>query len=429
MAKPWIDYIARNAFLLQQGRNVADVAYFYGEEAPIGSLNADHPIADAPSRHAYDFINSDALTAQVSVVRGELVTKGGARYRALYLGGTSQRMTLPTLRRIAALAEAGATIVGPAPAGTPSLADDATEFRQLLSKLWTGQAQVAIGKGRVIAGNDIETALTAIGVAPDFSYNKPQADTEVLFVHRRLHDGDLYFVNNRRNRAERIEARFRVSGKRPELWHADTGAIEPVSYRIEQGVTVVPLELAAEESQFVVFRKPTSVASANVPRPAFVTVASLDDAWDVAFQPNRGAPASLRLAALDSLSEQPDPGVKYFSGVATYRREFTLPDGVKAGAPLQLNLGQVGDLAEVRVNGQLIGTVWHAPYRIDIGRAVKPAVNHLEIRVANQWVNRLIGDAQPGAKRIAYTSMPTYTAQAPLRPSGLMGPVRLESVH
>jgi hypothetical protein len=425
MAKPWIDYLARNAYLLQQGSNVADVAYFYGEEAPVGNLYAASPIADAPTRYAYDFINSDALVDQLSVVKGEIVSKGGARYRVLYLGGTSSKMTLPTLRHIAALAEAGATIVGAAPLGTPSLADRADEFRKLQAKLWSGAPVTIVGKGRVIAGKNIEAALAMVGAQPDLSYTKPQSDSEILFVHRRVSDGDIYYLDNRRNRREQIGASFRVTGKRPEIWRADTGSIKPVSYRIEKGVTVVPLELEAEDSFFVVFRKPTKVLAATVAAATSSAPIALDGAWHVSFQAGRGAPAATTLATLGSLSEQSDPGVKYFSGIATYSKEFTLPAGIKPGAPLRLNLGKVGDLAEVRVNGRDVGTAWHAPYELDIGAAVKPGRNQLVIRVANLWVNRLVGDAQPGATKITYTSLPTYTAKAPLRPSGLIGPVTL----
>jgi (4-O-methyl)-D-glucuronate---lignin esterase len=117
--------------------------------------------------------------------------------------------------------------------------------------------------------------------------------------------------------------------------------------------------------------------------------------------------------------------VKYFSGVATYRTTFELPSRLSAGAPLLIDLGQVGDLAEVRINGKVMGTVWHAPYRLDIASALKRGQNQLEVRVADLWVNRLIGDAQPGANKTTWTASPAYRADAPLRPSGLIGPVQL----
>jgi hypothetical protein len=429
MARPWIDYIARNAYLLQQGRNVADVGYFYGEEGPLTGLYGETPVADVPVRYAYDFVSADALMNQLKVDGSEPVAGGGARYKVLYLGGSSQRMTLPVLQKIAEFAEAGATIVGDAPQASPGLNDDEAAYAALIARLWSGQPVTPVGRGKVIAGKDVEAALAASGVDPDFSYAKPQPDSELLFVHRRIADGDLYFVDNRKDRPESFEARFRVTGKTPELWHADTGTAEPVSYRIEGNQTVVPLDLEAEESVFVVFRKPADASSASIARPQQTPLATLEGSWDVAFQPNRGAPASIGLAALGSLSEQTDPGVKYFSGIATYTKTFKLPKGAHPGKPLLLDLGKVAELAEVRVNGLLVGTVWHAPYRIDIGNAVKSGTNQLDVRVADLWVNRLIGDAQPGATKITYTALKTYKPDAPLRASGLIGPVTLSKTE
>lgn len=420
MARPWIDYISRTSYLLQQGYNVADVAYFSGEERPLTALHGDEPM-----RYAYDFVNADMLQDMLSVERGELVAKGGARYRLLYLGGTSQWMTLPVLRRLAQFAEAGATIVGLPPLGSPSLKDDPAEFRRLVQRLWPGGPVTTVGGGRVIASRDVEAALATLGVGPDFSYQKLAPDSEVVFVHRRLADGEVYYLNNRRNRAERIEAHFRISGKAAEIWHADTGVVEPVSYRIGESETVVPLDLAAEDSFFVVFRKPAAVQSVSVAAPSETVAGELTGSWRVTFQAERGAPASIQLTALSPLNEHADPGVKYFSGVATYTTTFSLATGVKPGALLRLDLGQVDDVAEVRVNGKSVGVVWKAPYRVDIGNAVKRGSNTLEVAVADLWVNRLIGDAQPGAHKVAFTIFSTYPASAPLRPSGLIGPVRL----
>ncbi len=425
MAGPWVDYLSRNSYLLQQGRNFADVGYFYGEEAPLTGLYGERPVADAPTRYAYDFISVDALMSRLSVQGGELIAESGARYKILYLGGSSQRMTLPVLQRIASLAEAGATIVGEAPQSSPSLKDDKPAFDTLVRRLWSGQPTTTIGQGKVIAGKDVEAALASIGVDPDFTYTKPQPDSELLFIHRRLSDGDLYFVNNRKDRAEHYEARFRVTGKTPEIWRADTGGAETASYRTEGSETVVPLDMDPEESFFVVFRASATVPSVTIDKPRLSSLATLDGSWNVAFQPNRGAPASISIASLGSLSEQEEPGVKYFSGIATYTKNFRLPKGARPKKPLLLDLGKVGDVAEVRVNGTLVGTVWHAPYRLDIGHAVNAGRNQLEIRVADLWVNRLIGDAQPGATKITFTTSPTYTAKAPVRPSGLIGPVTL----
>lgn len=428
MARPWIDYIARNSYLLQQGRNVADVAYFHGEEQPLTALYAQAALADVPTRYAYDFVNAEALTQVLSVENGELVAKSGARYRVLYLGGDSERMTLATLRRIGALVEAGATVVGLAPRGSPGKNDDASEFAALVQRLWTGKAETVVGKGRVIAGRDVESALASIGVAPDFADVAGTSASKLLFVHRSLPDAEIYFVTSRSGRAATVQSRFRVSGKRPEIWRADTGKAEPVSYRVEGDSTFVPLDFAAEDSYFVVFRGAAG-ATAEVAKPSYAAIATIEGPWSVTFQRERGAPTSVRLESLRSLSESQDPQVRYFSGTATYTTTVRLKKLPKAGSPLLLDLGQVGDLAEIRINGKPVGITWKAPYRLDINGAVKKGDNAIEVRVANLWVNRLVGDAQPDAKKVTFTSLPTYRPDAPLRPSGLIGPVRVLGVQ
>lgn len=164
-----------------------------------------------------------------------------------------------------------------------------------------------------------------------------------------------------------------------------------------------------------------------IARTASSPLARIGGPWTIAFQADRGAPPTAKLKQLASLADSADPAVRYFSGIATYTRKFALPKSVKPGEPLLLDLGAVGDLAEVRVNGQLVGAPWHAPFRVEIGQATKRGQNALEVRVANLWVNRLIGDARKEGPRITSTSRPVYKPDTPLRPSGLIGPVRLLS--
>ncbi|MET0195078.1 MAG: glycosylhydrolase-like jelly roll fold domain-containing protein, partial [Hyphomicrobiaceae bacterium] len=263
----------------------------------------------------------------------------------------------------------------------------------------------------------------------DFTYSGGQPDSAIPFVHRKLGDGDSWFLVNQKDRTETIEARFRVTGKAPELWRAETGESEPLGYRIEGAETVVPLTLAADESVHVVFRKPAQADALAIPKLEPAELATLSGPWTVAFQPGRGAPPRATFTELKPLDENAAAGIKYFSGIATYTRDFTAPREWRPGQPLWLDLGEVRELAEVRVNGALAGTAWHAPYRVDIGGVAKPGRNRLEVRVANLWVNRLIGDAQPGATKITWTAQPTYRADAPLRRSGLIGLVRLLGVR
>ena len=425
MAKPWVDYIARSSFMLQQGHSVTDIAYFYGEEAPLTQLWLSGKMGDVPVHNAFDYVNSDALLHELSEQDGAIVTKGGARYKLLYLSGTSERMTVPVLRKIADLAEAGAIIVGNPPTSSPSLSDDPAEFARLVKRLWTGAPVTQVGKGRVVAGKDLEAALATAGVSPDFTYTGGSGDADIRFLHRHIVDGDIYFVNNRKSHAEAVNASFRVTGKAAELCHAETGTCAPASYTITDNHTVVPLELAPNDAVFVVFRKPAQSASISAPETTYTPVARLTGPWSVTFQSGRGAPASATFPTLEPLNTNTNPGIKYFSGIATYHSTFEAPAGYRAGTPMALDLGKVGVLADVTVNGTFVGSAWHAPFRVNIGSAMRPGTNTIEVRVANLWVNRLIGDKQPGATVIGYTSGPSYRADAPLRPSGLIGPVQL----
>jgi hypothetical protein len=426
LARPWVDYVARNSLMLQQGRNFADIAYFAGEEGPLTALGQG--ISDTPTHYAYDFVNVDVLMGALANDGGELVTPGGARYRVLYLGGSSRRMTLPTLRRIAALAEGGALVIGQKPVADPSLADDAAAFEALTARLWPAGGDAQIGKGRVVASGDVESALAQGGIAADFDFAGAQPNTEIPFLHRRLADGDSYFLVNPKSHPETIEARFRVTGKAPELWHAETGTSEPVSYRIENGVTIVPLTLDPEESVHVVFRKAAPAPAFAIKKVTGAEVGRVDQPWHVTFEPGRGAPPSATFTSLAPLDENTDLGIRYFSGIAAYSSSFTTPRGWRPGQPLWIDLGEAREIAEVSVNGTFAGYAWHAPYRVDVSKVAKPGRNSLQVRVANLWVNRLIGDKQPGAAKVGWTVFPNYTADAPLRRSGLIGPVRLMGI-
>jgi len=426
MARPWIDYIARASFLLQQGRNVADVAYFFGEERPLTELYAHGPPADVPKDHAFDFVNATALADELSVVDGRLVTRSGVGYRALYLGGTSQRMTLPTLRRIAQLAIDGATVIGEPPVDSPALLDDRGEFARIVAKLWPGGTGTSIGRGRTVAATDVDAALRSVGVTPDVA--PPAGAGAVLSVHRETADADIYFLANREARPVMAEFSFRSHGRAPALWHADTGRTEPVNYRADGERTIVSLAIAGEESVFVVFRGELPRVPPHVVPPVVTPLLSVAGPWQVDFQAHRGAPATATFATLKSLSESDVPGIRYFSGISTYTTNVVLPKRAHAGRHLELDLGAVGDVAEVRVNGRLAGTVWKSPYRVDIDAFVHPGRNAIEVRIANPWANRLIGDAQPGAEKVAFIVAPGYRPDAPLRRSGLIGPVQVLEV-
>jgi len=428
-AGPWVNYLARTSFMLQQGHFGADLIYFYGEDSNLTAIFADKS-PDVPKGYGFDYINADGLIHELSTSNGRITTPSGMTYRLLGLDPFSKHMSLPVLRAIDKLVKAGAVVAGPKPDDDPSLADDQPEFIKLSAELFgDGTGVHKVGKGTVYAGQSIGDVFHAMQVEPDFDYTKPEADTRLEFVHRKVSDGDLYFVDNRSDHGESLDATFRVAGKEPQLWYAESGASKPVSFKIESGRTTVPLKLEPWGTVFVVFRKPTSQTARTLPAETHTQLASIDGPWTVQFQPDMGAPASVQLDKLISWNDSTDTGVKYFSGTGTYTRTVDVQsDWLKPGAHVWLDLGDVKNLAEVTVNGQPLGIVWHAPYRVDATAALKPGANQVTIKVINAWVNRLIGDLQPGATKYTFTVVKPYMPNSPLLPSGLLGPVRLESV-
>jgi hypothetical protein len=309
-AGAWTDYLARSSYLLQQGRFAADVIYFYGEDSNLTAI-FDQKAPDVPAGYGFDYINADGLIHELSVADGRITTRSGMNYRVLALDPYSKHMSLPVLRGIHNLVTHGAVVAGWKPTDTPSLADDAAEFKKLNDELFgDGTGVHAVGKGKVYAGQNAEATLKGLSVAPDFDHTKPQSDTRILFVHRKLADADIYFLDNRNDRDETVDASFRVSGKAPELWYAETGQSKPASYSIADGRTTVPLHFEPWGTVFVVFRKPAKEKSLTLPKPVETELTTVDGSWNLNFQPGRGAPASVTLDKLISWSDSPDNGVK-----------------------------------------------------------------------------------------------------------------------
>ena len=429
-AGAWMDYLARSSYMLQEGHFGADLIYFYGEDSNLTAIFADKA-PTLPSGYGFDYVNADALIHELSVSNGRITTPAGMSYLVLGLDPYSQHMSLPVLRAIYKLVANGAVVAGPKPSDDPSLADDQTEFAKLSAELFgDGTGVHKIGKGTVYAGQDIGAVFDDLHVAPDFDYSKPEADTRLLFVHRKVAEGDIYFVDNRSDRTEQVDATFRITGKEPELWRAETGQTEATSFKISDGRTTVPLTLEPWGTVFVVFRKATNETSRTLPAKTKSQLANLEGPWSVSFQPNRGAPPSISLDKLSSWSDNSDSGVKYFSGIGTYTKTIdATPEWFRKGAHLWIDLGDVKNLAEVSVNGKPLGIVWHTPYRVDATTALKPGKNEVSIKVTNAWVNRMIGDQLPDATtKYTFTTEHPYTENSPLLPSGLLGPVSIYSV-
>ena len=422
-ASAWIDYLARTSFMLQQGHFGADMLYFYGEDSNLTAIFHESA-PDIPAGYGFDYINADALIHELTVSGGKITTKSGMSYKLLALDPYSKHMSLPVLKGIEKLVKAGAIVAGAKPSDDPSQADDRAEFDRINSELFgDGSGEHTVGSGKVYAGQSLNDVFSALKLGPDFDYTKA-GDANLQFVHRKLADGDVYFVDNRGDSAVNVDATFRVAGKAPELWYAENATSKPASFKIADGRTSVPLSLEPWGTVFVVFRKATTETSHEAPKMTETKVADVEGPWTVSFQPDRGAPPSATLDKLISWSDSSDAGVKYFSGAGTYTKTVQAPaDWFRKGSKLWLDLGDVKNLAEVTVNGKDLGVVWHAPYRVDVTSALKPGANQISVKVVNAWVNRLIGDQQPDATKYTFADVKPYRANSPLLPSGLLGPV------
>jgi hypothetical protein len=425
-AKPWIDYIARSDFMLQQGRFVADVLYYYGEDSNITAIFGDHA-PPVPAGYNFDYVDADALMHVLSVKDGAIVTPGGMRYRVIALDPRAAHMSVPVLRALHALVDQGAIVVGDKPTDTPGLADDPAEFTRLADAIWAaGDGPHASGRGRAIPRKSIADALAALGIQPDFDIAK--ADADVRYVHRATSDTDIYYVDNRSDRPVSLTPTFRVAGREAELWHADSGVSEPASFSIANDRTTVPLALGPYETVFVVFRKPAASPSRTVKAQQEIVLSSVDGPWSVSFEKGPCGPTPTQFENLVSWSDSPNPALKYFSGTASYEKALEVPAEWLAGTGrVWIDLGSVKNLAEVVINGKSLGIAWKPPFRIDLTPVLKTGENRLVVKVTDLWVNRLIGNLQPGGAKCGFADpMPLlYQAGSPLVPAGLLGPVRV----
>ncbi|RYX82089.1 hypothetical protein EON83_20975 [bacterium] len=265
--------------------------------------------------------------------------------------------------------------------------------------------------------------LQSAGVAPDFSATAP-----MRFIHRNTREGQLYFVANSKENPIQTTATFRTTGFQPEWWDATTGTIRDLpDYTTSKGLTSIPLNLAPSESGFVMFRKKGTPRIRNVSNfPTYQTAQTLSRPWNVSFDSKWGGPANITFEKLDDWSKRSEPGIKYYSGKATYTTTFDVPAGKQ---PTAISLGTVKNIASVKLNGTGLGVVWCDPWRATIPTGVlKPTGNQLEITVANLWVNKLIEESgKPEAQRQTWTTYNPWNSNSTLQPSGLLGPVTLET--
>ena len=431
--KPFTDYLGRVSYVLQNTDYVADVVYYYGDQVPnfVAPKNTRFTVG---SGFDYEIINTDILLHDLTVKDGQLALSNGARFKVLAFDKTA-KVPPSVLTKLRQLARQGAQISGPS-------------FFEL--------APLSL--------------LQQQAVKPDFSVSDV-ASSALDYVHYHQQDTDFYLVRNTTDGWVSNRCSFRQTGKTPELWDAVTGAVTPVSIYSQDGQQIrLPLTLPPYGATFVVFRKAASqphftdmrTDTKRLPLFAYttngvrlltsgtvelvgktkssekvrtdITVQPVTGSWQLRFPANWGAPETITLPKLLSWTDSDQPGVKYFSGTGTYEKNvpFTTPVSLSRNERIYLDLGQLSEIADVWFNGKHLGIIWAEPYRFDITDVVQKGANQLKIEVANTWSNRLTGDAIRGEKftstniAIGYKGAPWK--QVPLIPSGLLGPVTIQTV-
>ena len=502
-------YLSRCQFMLRQGDFVADICYLLPEGAPnvfVPPPSAFSGDKWTPDRKGYNFDGCppSALMELAEVREGKIVFPGGASYHLLVLPDV-ETMTPELLQKIESLVKEGATIVGSPPRKSPSLSGYPECDRivsHLVDQLWGGADVPAeptsrnYGKGTIYWGGALAES-DAANYALDPSANIPQEErnedySEGLFGHdgtrpgtpypdyeatasilqkigipenfssnlevrySQLHQAgmDIYFVANRTDQSIKGECRFRTDQGQPQLWDPLTGETSLLpQFKQLNGITSTPLEFEAFQSYFVVFpgksRGPRSTDATGKNFARHSNLMELEGPWTVSFDPAWGGPEKVTFENLEDWTDRPEEGIRYYSGIASYHKTFEFdpaPDADLA-ARIFLDVGTVHDLARIILNGMDLGVIWTAPWRMDVTKALVNGENHLEIRVANRWPNRLIGDEfmpydgisdgqlptwltgeeKRTSGRYTFTTLQCYTIKSPLLPSGLLGPVVLKT--
>jgi hypothetical protein len=404
--KAWMDYLGRSSYMLQQGKNVADILYLYGENTNI-TLVCKEKLPNIPTGFEFDFVNSSALLNAIQAQNGQLVAQSGNTYKILMLDESAKLMTLPVLKKIKILVDAGIKVIGTKPEKSPSLSDNNDEFQKLANEIWKNSNV-----------NNVESLhATTQQMKPDVIVSNTK--NKILFRHRKTAEQEIYWLDNRGDNPTDAEVSFRISGKVPELWNAQTGKTEKLSYQIKDGRTIIPLKFELWEAYFIVFKEKTTANSVAIASKVETTLSQISTPWKVSFN-NK----NVTFDQLSSWSENTDNDIKYFSGTATYNNTFKVVSVSKL-AQYIIDLDDVKNIAEVIINGKNVGTAWKKPFKLDISEAIKAGENTIEVKVTNLWVNRLIGDAQPNAVKTTFTTMPFYRGQEPLLSSGLMREVKI----
>jgi hypothetical protein len=418
MVEGYHRYIARCQYLLQQGTPVADILYLTPEGAPQVFLPPPSAMTGndtIPDRKGYNFDGcSPGQLYKAEVKNHKLAFPGGAVYSLLVLPEV-KTMTPRLLEKIRSLINDGVTVVGIPPEESPSLVNypDCDRKVQTLSKeIWGNTNSPSVttahtyGKGKIIWGGNMNLSYPN-ALYPDYNYTaKILAEAEVKeefncpdsvrYTCRETKDLDIYFVANSTNHSLHTQCTFRTTLGVPELWDPITGEARelPEFSKGEKGITI-PMQFEAYQSFFIVFvknAKPLHIQKKNFPSQQ--KVAMINGPWTVSFDTTWGGPDKIVFNQLEDWTSRTENGIKYYSGIATYSKIFDASrlKIKKKNKKISIDLGKVNVMARIKLNGNDLGVLWTAPWKVNITQFLKVGKNRLEIQVANLWPNRLIGD-------------------------------------
>lgn len=409
-------YLARCSYMLEQGRPVSAVLWYLGDEI---SHKPDQEY-DFPEGYRYDYCNPDVLLNRLSVKDGKLQTPEGISYEMLWIP-ENKRMLPETVARIHELILDGAKVAAQPPKSIATLIGGENNIRRFESevdKLW-GQAGdgelVKIGKGCLLLDTDIKNALNSFEIKPDVT-------GDVRWIHRQDSNKDWYFVTPLKSSSFRGSVTFAATGS-VELWNPVTGETSALAAEFKDGRTFVELDMPVAGSCFIVVDRTQKHVGPEVCEYAAASV--LDNTWSLTFPEGWGAPAQMETEQLKPWCELPlSDEAKAFSGKVSYSTSFVV-DPSAVGKSVRLDLGTVSSIAEVRINGKAVDTLWCSPYVVEIGEFVQGGENRLEVDVTSTWHNRLVYDASQEVEARKTWVIAGPDAGNALKPYGLLGPVRL----
>jgi hypothetical protein len=481
----WFKYIARGSYLLRQGIPVSDLLVFVGDGSPNSVVFRNDFQPAVPAGTNFDCVNADVLLNRIQIKNKRLVLPEGTEYRMLVLNNC-KTLTLKTLQRIHEISKSGVPVVGEKAsqiAGYNVPEEEVALFSKLADEIWSSP--------NTWSDFDWNAIFAKENLQPDL---KIAERSDIDFIHRRHKDTDIYFLHNPGPVAQRFECDFRIEEKIPELWDAMTGEIRKSGQFVSSGeITKVWIDLDPEESVFVVFRENAkNVVSVSDPKQAIkyflddnnrlvMEIAEngkyetrltngenslveingisgpyqINGTWEVEFLKEHDYPDKHVFAELTDWRDNENVNIRYYSGTAIYRTAFNWDGpGLDPENRYSLDLGDVKIVAEVILNGKNAGVLWMAPFSADISDALQAGENQLEIRVTNQWSNRLIGDERfpaqdggyklegqfpkgrmpgwyvnnepmPSGPRTTFCTGRFYKDTDELMPSGLLGPVQI----